>query len=180
MKKARDHVEQLAHEYKLLNPEARVLDTSIFRPSDLPYIMAVFYETLRLFPPVPLEIKECQQPSVLPDGTLLDKNMVVCWCTWAINRSALIWGKDAETFRPERWIHDNVFKPRTAFEFPVFNGGPRICVGKTMAENLVVQVIATMILNFNFELLDDCDRVSKSSLTLPMKDGLPCRITIRE
>ncbi|POS82321.1 hypothetical protein EPUL_005551, partial [Erysiphe pulchra] len=173
MKKARDHVEQLANEYKLLNPEIRVLDTSIFKPSALPYIMAVFYETLRLFPPVPLEIKECQEPSILPDGTSLDRNSIVCWCTWAINRSVLIWGKDAEAFRPERWISNQVFKPRTAFEFPVFNGGPRICVGKTMAENLVVQVIATIILKFNFELLDYRDRVSKSSLTLPMKDGFP-------
>ncbi|RKF64961.1 Cytochrome P450 86B1 [Erysiphe neolycopersici] len=180
MKKARDHVEQLVNEFKLSNPETRVLDTSIFKPSALPYIMAVFYETLRLYPSVPMEIKQCQEPSILPDGTLLDKNSIVCWCTWAINRSFLIWGKDAEIFRPERWINNRAFKPRTAFEFPVFNGGPRTCVGKPMAENLAVQVISTMILKFDFELLDNRDRVSKSSLTLPMKDGFPCRVKIRK
>ncbi|KAI6244617.1 Cytochrome P450 [Erysiphe necator] len=179
MNTARDHVEKLLNEYKLSSTDSQGLDTSIFRPSALPYLVAVFHESLRLFPPVPLEIKECQEPTILPDGTFLAKDSIVCWCIWAINRSSLIWGDDAETFRPERWINDEVFKPRSAFEFPVFNGGPRICLGKTMAENLVVQVIATMILQFNFELLDDSDRVSKSSLTLPMKDGFPCRVTIR-
>ncbi|KAH7319688.1 cytochrome P450, partial [Stachybotrys elegans] len=56
-------------------------------PASLPYAMAVFYETMRLYPPIPLEIKQAQQAVTLPDGTHLPRLSVVLWCTWALNRS---------------------------------------------------------------------------------------------
>ena len=96
-----------------------------------------------------------------------------------MNRSRLIWGDDADEFRPERWLEDGCLISRTAFEFPVFNGGPRTCLGKKMAEAVAVQVIATFILKFDFELLDDKERISKNSLTLPMEGGLPCKVRLR-
>lgn len=154
-------------------------DTASLRPSVLPYIMAVFYETLRFYPPVPFEIKQCEQATTLPDGTFLPKDAVLLWCTWAMNRSKLIWSDDAEDFRPERWLEDGVLISKSAFEYPVFNGGPRTCLGKKMAESVAVQVIAALILKFDFELLDDKERVSKDSLTLPMEGGLPVRVKVR-
>ncbi|TQS35918.1 hypothetical protein Golomagni_03646 [Golovinomyces magnicellulatus] len=177
---AREQIEQTLDKNGSSGLGLRCVNTPIFRPSNLPYIMAIFYESLRLFPPIPFEFKQCQQPTILPDFTYLPKDTIICWCTWAMNRSRLIWGEDADDFKPERWIHNNnTFKPRSVFEFPVFNGGPRICLGKKMAESLAVQTIATLILRFDFELLDHEERISKTSLTLPMKDGFPCRVKVR-
>ncbi|RKF64472.1 Cytochrome P450 94A1 [Golovinomyces cichoracearum] len=178
---AREQIEQTLKKNGSSGLGVRCLNTPLFRASSLPYIMAIFYESLRLFPPIPLEFKECQQPAILPDSTYLPKDTIICWCTWAMNRSRLIWGEDANDFRPERWIdNNNTFKPRSVFEFPVFNGGPRICLGKKMAESLAVQTISTLILRFDFELLDHQERISVNSLTLPMKDGFPCRVKIQE
>ncbi|KAI1001800.1 hypothetical protein K3495_g6404 [Podosphaera aphanis] len=176
---ARDHILQILARDSIKISETGSLDTSIFQPSRFPYIMAVFYESLRLFPPVPFELKECQQDITLPDGTYLPKKAIVCWSPWAMNRSRLIWGEETEEFKPERWLVDGMFISRSAFEFPVFNGGPRMCLGKRMAELIAVQVIATLVLDFRFELLDNKERVSRPSFTLPMQGGLPCRASVR-
>jgi cytochrome P450 len=155
------------------------MDMASLRPSSLPYITAVFYETLRLYPPVPFELKQCEQSTTLPDGTYLPKNAILVWCTWAINRSSLIWGEDADQFIPERWLEHGNLISKTAFEYPVFNGGPRTCLGKRMAELIAVQVIATLVLKFDFQAIDDKERISKNSLTLPMEGGLPCYVKLR-
>lgn len=77
---------------------------------------------------------------------------------------------------------------KSAFEFPVFNGGARSCIGKKMAEILAAGVITNLISKYEFqEIIDEklggCgpgnDRWSKTSLTLPMEGGLPCLVSLR-
>lgn len=167
------------------NPLAR------FTPQALPYALAAFYEALRLYPPIPLEIKQLvsDHPIALPDGTVLPPDAVVVWCPWALGRSRRTWGEDVDEFRPERWLLQQggkrVMAQRLASEFPVFNGGPRSCLGKKMAEVIGVQVIAAMATAFDFRPADGAgagparkDRRSKISLTLPMEGGLP--VTVRK
>ena len=167
----------------VLNTESSQNDSKLnmtaVRPTLMPYVMAVFYEALRLYPPVPFEMKQCEQANTMPDGTFLPKNTILIWCTWAMNRSRLIWGDDADLFRPERWLENGNLIPKTAFEYPVFNGGPRTCLGKKMAELVAVQVIATLVLKFDFNAVDQRERISKNSLTLPMEGGLPCYVRTR-
>ncbi|KUJ12289.1 cytochrome P450 [Mollisia scopiformis] len=162
-----------------VGPSSGRFDTSKLHPTALPYIAAIFYEALRLFPPVPFELKQCGKAVTLPDGTFLPKDAVLLWCTWAMNRSKAIWGDDADDFKPERWLENGSLISKTAFEYPVFNGGPRTCLGKKMAELVAVQVIATLVLKFDFNPIDGKERVSKNSLTLPMEGGLPCRVKSR-
>lgn len=166
-------------------------DPALFTPSTLPYTHAVFTESLRLHPPIPFEIKQAQSATTLPDGTFLPPASVVVWCPWAMNRSRAIWGPDADTFRPERWLfnHDSSdpsssASPKTlarpAHEFPVFNGGARTCLGKKMAELIAVQVIAAVVWTFDFvPAYEGHERRSKSSLTLPMEGGLPVFVKVR-
>jgi len=155
------------------------LDATLFTPSSLPYTMAVFCEVLRLYPPVPFQMKQCGGTETLPDGTYLPKLSIVVWCLWAMNRSKQTWGEDAESFRPERWLRDGKLVTKSPSEYPVFNGGPRTCLGKKMAEAVAVQVVATMVWRFDFAPTDDGERISKSSLTLPMEGGLPCLVRAR-
>ncbi|KFY37468.1 hypothetical protein V495_07167 [Pseudogymnoascus sp. VKM F-4514 (FW-929)] len=148
-------------------------DYESLRPNSLPYTTAVFYEVLRLYPPVPFEMKQCQTDTTLPDGTFLPKSSIVLWCPWAINRSKRIWGEDAESFRPERWLQDGKLLTKSQSEYPVFNGGARVCLGKKMAESIAVMVLAKLVLFFDFEDVEGGYRFSRNSLTLPMKGGLP-------
>ncbi|KAF7950283.1 hypothetical protein EAE96_007571 [Botrytis aclada] len=161
-----------------LTKESLRSQSTTYKPTTAPYIMAVFYEALRLYPPVPFEIKQCEEATTLPDGTFLPKHAVLVWCPWAMNRSRLIWGEDADEFKPERWLEDGAIISKTAFEYSVFNGGPRTCLGKKMAEAVAAQVIATLVVNFDFSLIDQKERISRNSLTLPMEGGLPCKVSI--
>lgn len=154
-------------------------DYESIRPGSLLYTMAVFYEALRLYPPVPFELKQCLVDTVLPDGTFLPKTSIILWCTWAMNRSKLIWGDDAEEFRPDRWLEDGRLVSKSASEYPVFNGGLRTCLGKKMAESMAVTVIAKMVWDFDFEDAEGVERISKNSLTLPMEGGLPVMVKPR-
>lgn len=164
---------------------------ALLTPQALPYTLATFHEALRLYPPIPLEIKQLvsDSPVTLPDGTVLPPDAVVVWCPWALGRSNRTWGPDADLFRPERWLTvtgsgKRVVVQRPASEFPVFNGGPRSCLGRKMAEVIGVQVIAAVAVGFEFRPADGMgegrergERRSKSSLTLPMDGGLP--VTVR-
>jgi len=120
------------------------------------------------------------QDASLPDGTFLPKNSVLVWCLLAMQRSRLTWGDDADEFRPERFLEDGKLVSRSASEFPVFYGGSRTCLGKKMAEAIAVQVIPAMVQLFEFEAVEEGERRSKTSLTLPMEGGLPVRVRARE
>ena len=155
----------------------------------LPYTLATFYETIRLYPPVPVELKECTSSSTFPDGTAMPIGAIVMWVPWAMGRSKRIWSVDADAFRPERWlIKDDAgtvsLISKTPFEFPVFNGGPRSCLGKKMAESLAISIIASLVWRYNFEEADfegsgsRPERRSQNSLTLPMENGMPCRVQL--
>lgn len=159
----------------------QALDPDRVSPTNMPFVLAVFYETLRLYPPIPFEVKQAQQDTTLPDGTFLPATSVILWCPWAMGRSSHIWGEDANEYRPERWLsEDGQVQHRSAAEFPVFNGGQRLCLGKKMAEVMAVQVIATLVAKFDFEPAYVGERESVSSLTLPMKDGLPVHVRSRD
>ncbi|EPS44780.1 hypothetical protein H072_1233 [Dactylellina haptotyla CBS 200.50] len=150
---------------------------------------AVFLETLRLYPPVPFELKQTLNTSgmLLPDGTVLPHESVLVWCPYAYGRSKKIWGDDAYDFKPERWIDETTditnstnevkLKVKSAAEYPVFNGGARSCLGKRMAEVMGVWVMSESLRNWEFEEVEQLGRRrSRNSLTLPMEGGLKVRV----
>ena len=159
-------------------------------PNSLPYMHSIFTETLRLYPPVPFELKECTSPTTFPDGTWLPEGSAVIWVPWAMGRSHRTWGEDSELFKPERWLDPSgsIALQKSAFEFPVFNAGPRSCLGQKLAELLAVAVLVRLMWRYDFgEVIEEefggCgagkERKSQNSLTLPMKGGLPVRVKLR-
>jgi len=51
---------------------------------------------------------------------------MVSYNVFAMHRRTDLWGKDAKTFRPERWEEN----AKHGWEYLPFNGGPRICLGR--------------------------------------------------
>ncbi|KAJ9615806.1 hypothetical protein H2200_001883 [Cladophialophora chaetospira] len=178
-----------------VNDKAIDINVSQLQPGSLPYTTAVFYESLRLYPPVPFEIKQTVQDVTLPDGTSLPTGAIVVWCIWALNRSTATFGPDAHEYRPDRWLErDNdgrlhfTGNNRSVGEFPVFNGGPRSCLGKKMAEMMASWVLVRFLADWDFDEVNDGlnmdsdtgERRSANSLTLPMEGGLPVRVRKRK
>ncbi|KAF3776285.1 Trans-cinnamate 4-monooxygenase [Nymphaea thermarum] len=88
---------------------------------NLQYLHAALSETLRLYPAVPLDRQSACKDDILPDGFKVKKGDGVNHVTYAMGRMKYIWGDDAEDFRPERWLHDGVFRPQSPFKFPAFH-----------------------------------------------------------
>ena len=72
----------------------------------------------RLYPPVPVDGKQCVRETVLPNGITVKKGQIVYYTAYAMGRDEKIWGEDAQLFKPERFTTS---RRRNAFEYPVFN-----------------------------------------------------------
>ncbi|KAG0319750.1 hypothetical protein BGZ99_004942 [Dissophora globulifera] len=165
---------------------------------ELPYLKAVFHETLRLYPPVPKNVKMVVDDDVLPGGIHVYKGDVIGISSWCLGRSKDVWGEDAEQFVPERWLVSpteptsdssngndkaNVspfgkFKAESPYKFTSFNAGPRLCLGQTFA-TLEALVTTTMLLQtYQFKLVPGQQPgIVKGSVTLPMLHPLLTTVT---
>ncbi|KAG0255400.1 hypothetical protein DFQ27_006292 [Actinomortierella ambigua] len=155
---------------------------------DMPYTKAVFYETLRLFPPVPKNGKVAVNDDVLPDGTKIYAKDVVGFSTYCMHRNPEVWGPDAAEFVPERWLLEDPkakspfgrFKNESLFKFNSFNAGPRLCLGQTFATLEAMVTTVYLLQNYRFELQPNHpEPIPKPSVTCPMKDPLMVRVLKR-
>lgn len=129
-------------------PPGKVLNVKTLSHTEMPYLQGVFYEALRLWPPVPFDIKAAFEDDVLPDGTKVAKGTSMVFLPWAMGRDSNRY-PDPETLRPERWIP---FTAPAPHEFPVFQAGPRICLGMDMATFEAKLCAVELLRYFTFEL----------------------------
>lgn len=117
--------------------------------NSMPYLHGFIYEILRVYPPVPFDSKCAQVDDVLPDGTKVPKGATLVFLPYAMGRDPARY-PDPLVVRPERWIP---FVNPQPHEFPVFQAGPRICLGLEMA--IFEAKVATIMLlqRFSFELV---------------------------
>jgi len=143
--------------------------------SRLRYVQAVLSETLRLFPSVPLDAKYAQSDDVLPDGTVVPRGTTVFYNLYSMGRDHAIWGEDAEVFRPERWLE--MESPPSNYAYPVFNAGPRECLGRRLAIVEMKTCLAMILPELSFRLAIPVDQVMPDAqLTIGMSRGLPCTV----
>ena len=141
---------------------------------EMNYLHAALSESMRLYPPVPLNGAYCCSDDVLPDGTKAQKGRFVAYNSYAMGRMRAIWGEDCCEFKPDRWLTGGEFQPESPFRYPIFHAGPRICLGKEMAYIQMKSVAANLIENFKVEVLGDGARPEiNAAITLKMKHGMP-------
>merc|ERR1719453_2228141 len=92
---------------------------------------AVLSESLRLYPSVPADVKRAAQDDIWPDGTKIPAGTNIIYNVYSMGRDTATWGADAGEFKPERWLE--MEEPPDDFHYPVFNGGPRVCLGRRLA-----------------------------------------------
>ncbi|KAH6823288.1 hypothetical protein C2S53_001323 [Perilla frutescens var. hirtella] len=139
----------------------------------LKYLHGALCESLRLFPPVPLEHKAPIEADILPSGHYLRKNSKLIVCFYSMGRMESVWGKDCLEFKPERWISPaGKIKHEPSYKFPAFNAGPRTCLGKEMAFVQMKMVAATIIFHYNVKLVEGHPVCPRDSVILQAKHGL--------
>ncbi|KAE8777154.1 hypothetical protein D1007_50120 [Hordeum vulgare] len=145
---------------------------------EMHYVHAAITESMRLYPPVPVNSVQARAADVLPDGTAVGAGWFVSYNAYAMGRMESVWGEDARAYRPERWLDtaEGTFRPESPFRYIVFHAGPRICLGKEMAYIQMKSVVACVVEELELAVDGEYTPRQVASLTLRMADGLPVRV----
>nr|XP_009762682.1 PREDICTED: cytochrome P450 94B3-like [Nicotiana sylvestris] len=89
-----------------------------------------------------------------------------------MGRMEEIWGKDRLEFKPDRWLDEKgVSKSVCPYKFPVFQAGPRVCLGKEMAFTQMKYVLASVLRRFEIKPVNVDKPVFVPLLTAHMAGG---------
>ena len=133
------------------------------RLSTLSTARDVFRETLRLYPPVPMMVRETTAPETFRKR-LLSKGTQVVLSPWHIQRHEDYW-EDPDDFRPARWAE----KPRREHYLP-FSAGPRVCPGASFALAEGVVILSAIVARYRISRVND--PVPVAHLTTRSRDGI--------
>ena len=140
--------------------ESGVLSTPVkyAKGSQLEYLQACIKESLRLSPPISMDL-----PRYVPEGgAMIGKNphpipagTTVGISPYVLHRNSQAFGADAEAFRPERWLEGGE-EGRKAMERynMTFGGGSRACIGKNISLMELSKIIPEILLRYDVRKLD--------------------------
>lgn len=121
----------------------------------LPYLEAVIKEASRVHPGVGLLLERTvpARGLALSDGTFLPHGTIVGINPWVANHSKTVYGEDANSFVPERWLRYNEFETEEEYQTRLsmmkqtdltFGAGNRICLGKNISSLNINKLVATL------------------------------------
>ncbi|KAI3614982.1 cytochrome p450 [Moniliophthora roreri] len=151
-----DEQEALYQHIKSIIPDGRIPtyeEMPLFKQS-----MAVFYETLRMFPPVNMIPKvPVEDTTLVTESTVTGEMRVIpvprgtCIniSTVGLHYNPRYWD-DPEEFKPSRFRGE---WPRDAF-LP-FSGGSRACIGRKFSETESIAVLTILVSQYKIELKDE-------------------------
>lgn len=164
---------------RVIGPDRRL--TSFEQMTELHYLQAAIYESMRLYPPIQFDSKFCLEDDVLPDGSFVKRGTRVTYHPYAMGRIEEIWGSDCLEFKPERWFRNGVFVAENPFKYPVFQAGLRVCLGKEMAMVELKSVALSLLRRFHIQLVTPRHTPRFSpGLTATFRGGLPVLVRERE
>jgi len=177
-KKLRDEVIQALGE----NPGTDAPADLASMLKQMPLLNGVIQETLRLYPTVPLTMREALRDCYIGDQ-LIPKGTEMIISIWQINRSPEVWGPDSAAFRPERWINADDGKvnrhggAKTNYDFLTFLQGPRSCIGQEFARAEMRCLLAMLVMNFTWDLaMDESKIVPRGVITIRPEHGMHLRM----
>ncbi|WP_226550504.1 cytochrome P450 [Celeribacter naphthalenivorans] len=169
------------------NPEVqdRVAEEALSLPdaptfsdlSKLRFTKDVFRETLRLYPPVPMMVREAKCPVRFRERDV-PKGAQIVLSPWHLGRHEIFWERPDE-FDPDRFKTENG-KTCLRDAFIPFSSGPRVCTGAGFAMVEGPLFLALLLRAFRVETVADKTPVPVAHLTVRSKDGIWLKLTPRQ
>lgn len=158
--------------------EAEVLDQGMaFRSvSKLRIARDVFREALRLYPPVPMMVRQATKAERFRDRTVpIGAQMVLS--PWHLHRHERLWD-NPDGFDPNRWQTENGQKCQKEAYMP-FSSGPRVCTGAGFAMVEGVLLLSMLLRTYHVEPVAGRDPLPVAHLTVRSKNGIWLKFTAR-
>ncbi|KAF7791067.1 hypothetical protein EIP86_002028 [Pleurotus ostreatoroseus] len=147
--------------------------------------LAVFYETIRLWPGLPKNARYAIQDDVLPaipeqglPEVRVEKGSYVLWSDRLIMRDKTVWGPDADKFNPARHLtaDGTLIKP-SGQNFLSFGAGPRYCPAAQLVQYEWVAIWSGLLPYFDFEAMDTTKDIhADENLTTAMTSPFYVRV----
>lgn len=145
--------------------------------SRLKLARVVFRETMRLYPPVPMYLREAAEADCFRDRKV-PKGAQIVISPWHLHRHERLWTAPDE-FDPGRWeTPEGRDSARKAY-IP-FSAGPRVCPGSAFAMAEGPLILAMILRRFRVEPVEGRAPLPVAQLTVRGKDGIWLRLTPRE
>ena len=135
----------------------------------------VFREVLRLYPPVPMMVRETRKPETFRERKLRAGSLAIL-SPWHMHRHTRIW-PDADVFDPWRWNEEATRHAARGAYFP-FSKGPRVCTGAGFAMLEGVLTLAKLVHAFHFAPTAQVP-VPVAHLTVRAEAGIHLNLTSR-
>jgi cytochrome P450 len=166
-----DVQEAVAAEGASLGPAPTFADLSKLRLT-----RDVFRETLRLYPPVPMMVRQNSKPETFR-ARLIKRGAQIVLSPWHLHRHERIW-HSPDAFDPARWQREET-KPAARDGYMPFSAGPRVCTGAGFAMAEGVLLLALLARTFRFAPVPARTPVPVAHLTVRGRDGIWLHITPR-
>lgn len=135
---------------------------------------AVFREALRLYPPVPMMVREAACPEHFRDRAV-PKGAQIIISPWHLHRHERIWD-DPDAFDPARWDTENGRNGQRCAYIP-FSAGARVCPGAGFA--MIEGPLMLSLILRDHRLEATTPPVPVARLTVRGQDGIKVRISPR-
>ncbi len=137
----------------------------------------VFRETLRLYPPVPMMVRENTKAETLRERIVRAGAQIVI-SPWHLHRHERFWD-NPDGFDPARW-QTEAGKASARDAYIPFSAGPRVCTGAGFAMVEGVLLLALLARAYRFDLIDGRAAVPVAHLTVRGQGGIWLRISKRD
>ncbi|XP_054287436.1 cytochrome P450 4g1-like [Macrosteles quadrilineatus] len=146
--------------------------------SRMPYLEQVIKETMRKFLIVPFVLRKMSKDVELSSCTLPAGSVIACNLA-NIHMDPEVYPNPDE-FDPERFSIENSSDRKEKFSFIPFSGGPRMCIAKNYAMNLMKIQIAHVLRNFRLSTSQSIDKMKRKLIvTLVSTEGYNIRVEKR-
>ncbi|RDB25147.1 hypothetical protein Hypma_007406 [Hypsizygus marmoreus] len=184
---------RLRHEIRTMEQSRQARGETEFTPADydaMPFLSAFLKESLRFHPVAIATYRQATKDDVLPLSTPITttsgevinelpipKGQKIITSINGYNRRKDIFGEDAHTFNPERWLHSGGVKKSASVgvmgNIMTFSGGIRACIGWRFAVVELQAFLVELVGGFEFSLTPDAQKIRResASVMVPTVEG---------